>query len=198
MNSQRGFVPVIIGIVVLVALVVGGVIYQTTQKPVLPKTDRVTNNSITSTVTADNSTPLTTNWKTYKNDKYGFEFQYPAYAQLSDNTFGKIKEIDVTIQPATDRFFVSVISIGLCDFSYNKNELSIGTASENQVTQDGWNWRHLQYETKDNIVGGYWNDRYYLVKDGACYQGVATGATQSISQTRNTLRSIFPTFKFTK
>ncbi|MCX6752632.1 MAG: hypothetical protein NTZ87_04025 [Candidatus Nomurabacteria bacterium] len=87
-NSQKGFiVPLLIAIIAV--LVIGGGVYIYNNKkvgePVLPEdtTTQTTTqnqqqtNTRTLPVTLDLSSSSTSNWKTYTNNEYGFEFKYP-------------------------------------------------------------------------------------------------------------------------
>jgi hypothetical protein len=73
-NLKKGFVlPLVIAIVAILAI--GGTVYLTTKEKVeAPVTDSVD----------------VTDWKTYKNEKYGFEFKYPAdWKIIPDSVFEK-------------------------------------------------------------------------------------------------------------
>ncbi len=75
-NLQKGSaVPLIIGIIAV--LVIGGGIYYSVNK---------SNSLVTSTNTADTpSKNETSDWKTYKDETYGFEFKYPSDWVLQKN-----------------------------------------------------------------------------------------------------------------
>ena len=76
-NLQKGFVvPLLLGIIALLVIGGGVYIYQN-KKAEVPSTN---------TNTEVNSENVTSNWKTYTNTKYGFEFQYPpTYTAKTEN-----------------------------------------------------------------------------------------------------------------
>src|SRR3989338_2149496 len=77
-NNQKGFANVVvIGVlVVLVALVS----YFAWSK----KSQEINTNQ-----DSNNTTSISSDWKTYKNDKYEFEFNYPKELYLADNYHGE-------------------------------------------------------------------------------------------------------------
>jgi hypothetical protein len=101
-NKQRGFiVPFLITIIAIIA--VGGGLYYTQSKQ---KASR------------NNTYNETSSWKTYKNDKYGFKFMYPA------DIFQEPKEIIGTDIPGTPNFLKEIrFCLKGADKEIFKNEL---------------------------------------------------------------------------
>ena len=80
--KQKGFTPIIILIgILIVALIGSGAYYLGNKKAPLPSPSPV---SVQPSSTSSSSDE-TLNWKTYKNDKYGIEFQYPDSWMLDDH-----------------------------------------------------------------------------------------------------------------
>lgn len=72
---------IIIGIIILVAIIVGGAFY-IMQKSQTPTTNIQSNSEI------QNQTQIqeeTADWKTYKSNEYGFEFKYPEKVTVQQN-----------------------------------------------------------------------------------------------------------------
>ncbi|MBX4198589.1 hypothetical protein KW782_04670, partial [Candidatus Parcubacteria bacterium] len=67
-NYKKGFAPVVLLIIIAVVAIGGGAYYYT-------------QNGVDKTNTQATSTIQTTNWKTYSNAQYGFEFKYPVSAK---------------------------------------------------------------------------------------------------------------------
>lgn len=80
-NTKRGFG--VVGIIIIILLALGGGAYLWSQKKVEApsSTDVPTDNSFTTLSQPDE----TASWKTYKNDKYGFEFKYPSNYKIRDD-----------------------------------------------------------------------------------------------------------------
>jgi len=84
-NSQKGFtIPLIIAIIAV--LIIGGGTYAIMHNKQQPK-EKVETIAQNSASTTDN----TADWKTYRNEKYGFEFRYPSELSL-DSDFPYTKE----------------------------------------------------------------------------------------------------------
>lgn len=75
MTKQSGFANVLITIVAL-ALIAGGIYYWQKNKLVTPSEEPIVDNQPPAAPVPDNDE--TKDWKTYRNEKYGFEFKYPA------------------------------------------------------------------------------------------------------------------------
>jgi hypothetical protein len=92
-SNQRGFVPVILGVVILLTVVAGGAYYlgtkstrlsesQSTQITQNPTTAPVVNNTNDSTPTMAPTVNEFSNWKTYTNTAFKYTLKYPVDWQI--------------------------------------------------------------------------------------------------------------------
>ena len=72
-SHQKGIVHLLVLLLVIVGIGAAGYLYLSKQNQASPSPTQAP------------STNDTSNWKTYTNDTYGFEFNYPQNAELSDN-----------------------------------------------------------------------------------------------------------------
>ena len=90
MSHSKGFITPLIAIVIIIALGIGGYVFLQSKKirnenlasssaPTTQSTTPVTPSSTSTIAQNASSTPSTVpaDWKTYRNEKYGFKFQYP-------------------------------------------------------------------------------------------------------------------------
>ena len=74
--SQKGFVPILITVLIAVAL--GGYfIYQNQTKSISSITKQTPKPSPSPVIYESTSSAETANWKTYTNERHGFEIKYP-------------------------------------------------------------------------------------------------------------------------
>lgn len=93
MKTQRGFSTTIVAIVI--ALVVGGVVYWANvrnKEPFSPQPPSVQ-------TPPPASASETTNWQTYRNEEYGFEFRYPPSAEIYTVKFKQSFLISLNFDP---------------------------------------------------------------------------------------------------
>ena len=100
---RKGFAPIVILVVVALVVAAGGIAYwqfksKTAVKNQSPsQTIQSTPTSSPAQVTQSLQSGETSNWKTYKNDKVGFQFDYPSkYSKASyeDRSTGKFKDFN--------------------------------------------------------------------------------------------------------
>ena len=90
-NNNKGFIlPLLLGIIALLVVGVGVYVYKNkkVEVPIVPETGAQQSDQVQQTNTQtpavnthtnnSNSQSDTSNWKTYKNIKYNFEFKYPS------------------------------------------------------------------------------------------------------------------------
>lgn len=87
-NKKSGsvYLPIILIVIILGAIGAGGYVYTKNQNQlVVTPTPITTPDNSFKTLPVTTTTDETANWKTYKSEKYGFEFKYPAEWRVFEN-----------------------------------------------------------------------------------------------------------------
>ncbi len=156
----------IIGIIVAVLLVSGYFVFS--KKATAPIVNEQQNSLVTTTTNEDIS-----NWKTYRNDKYSFEFKYPTSATIKDN----ISNIVVNSQNGWVQIWTEDQGRGWFEGQ--------AVTSQERITVGGIKTMLFNYGI---------NSYSYIEKDSHRYSFVSEDSAMNTGL----LKNILSTFKFTK
>ncbi len=153
---------IIWGIIIVVILILGIVTVQRGYLKHLNRPD-LDNKTVTAPVS---------NWKIYSYpNKY--QFSYPANTQIEETKESGISEITVIFtEDWMNSFDVTIPpEVAYCSSNPYKNYITLkgSTVTENKVTINGNEYRHLQHVDTSLKTVTYNEDKYYLVKDNTCY-----------------------------
>lgn len=194
MKNQKGFIPVIIILVVLIGFV--GVYYLGTLKQknttVNPTTTPVVSSLPSSVATSKPATPdPTVNWKKYTNTKYGYSISYPSSYVISNVADGSSSTVPSDADNISLRESVnSKYEDRLLDLSYQGYLIDISPAD--------------QWQKSSVVVAGVNSSKYTKI-DGSVnfdYYHVPLKGTVGIELMVNNKQKvkvdqILSTFKFT-
>lgn len=79
----------------LVSIAALAAVFLSRQTPVAP---------IYTATTEDGSASLAANWKTYRNDKYGFEMKYPPNFEIETSPISKMTGLGICIEERCEKF----------------------------------------------------------------------------------------------
>ncbi|MFA6973139.1 MAG: PsbP-related protein [Parcubacteria group bacterium] len=175
------------GIIIIIAIIVGGAVWLSGNQKAEAPTSNV---KTTQPAPQPAATDETADWQTYRNEKYGFEFQYPRG--------WNVKEIqDGVIALSKDNLPKNTININITNNTEGK---SLG-----EITQERIANLQIQKNSTDVFLGGLPAKR---VKDNGIvtYNGVYSINKEHIyylyiseeSQLNATFNQILSTFKFTE
>ncbi|MEK7149786.1 MAG: hypothetical protein AAB757_02330 [Patescibacteria group bacterium] len=203
---------VIIGFLILVAGLIGGIWYWQKNK-VVNNQPIVVNQQTASTTSQEVSQNSTSTWLTYKNDKYGFEFQYPSEFHLIEKKSNYILNKDTinekvyqAIEIGLSSKDTSNIRMGIRIVLNNNQNLNqaalndIDMISQNAELGMDTNFDPKTIVTSTEIIGGLNAERILFntyIKEGVIIKDNSN--LYIINQSgMNNFNQILSTFKFTK
>jgi hypothetical protein len=158
-NNQKRFLPIILGVLVLLAAVIGGAYYFGTQNDNSNQVNQNTQHSNTAPVIPSEPSPTTTqitnsDWKTYTNKTYKFILNYPPTLKISSNgdfaadlVEQNIEQKDIT--PTDIKVRISVNQSG-------RNFEKIHSAPNNSVVPEEQHASDATFiKVKNRMIGGY-------------------------------------------
>jgi len=189
-NRGQGLIGIII-ILAIVALIGGGYYYFSKEIQKAPEVPQKPAGKSTSTTKEISPLPEkieeTTNWKTYRNEKYGFEIKYPYWYQVSDKL---VREGFYDYQISRIVSFSNVLDIyadnsssnlAKCLKNYENKDLT-------QTKEIGGNKFYIYFDkVRDDAMGGEkgLKSQYRIIHNNYCYilhyefsWRVATGGTK--------------------
>ena len=185
-RNPKGFSPILIVVILGLVAVVGYFIL----KPTIPPSSRTDSEQ---TVTQTTDIDLA-NWKTYRNNEFGFELKYPPHLSTSvqdDDTYLLFiwftPRIDESLK---DRFSVTVNENSLNEEAeFQKQEVEghvlTNLIEESEINFNGYKGLRLDYEPSvDNLV-----PTTTLIINNGIYSYTIVSETDDIDQ-------ILSTFKF--
>ncbi|MDD5068476.1 MAG: hypothetical protein PHS53_02130 [Candidatus Pacebacteria bacterium] len=177
--NKKGFLPVLIGIIIALLLVGGGIFY-------FVKKQQTVSSSVDAVSTAD--------WKTYGNEKDGFEFQYPPKFKIDPNA----SEVFFDITGEDNQVFFSASADPIVDahgvpLTFEKwlkyYGFDEGYKRENR-TINGNSWLRLEGSGRGRTF-------YILVKGNMMYSFIMGYGAQNRPDLLLLQDKIVTTFKFT-
>lgn len=209
MKNNKGFAPILIVLIVVAVLAIGGGAYYLKTKNEAAVTKQEQNQAVPLPSQSASSSQELVGWKTYHNDQYGFEFQYPRGFQVKQCVSYATGTLDLSIYPNGDMDICALSSRALLiagDFP--EIELDILRVSSKQVQAEE---DELGYNIKlGKIIAEKIQDSQISIYYGATSLGTAASSffyndklmvyakTWHVSKTTNNfMKQILSTFKFT-
>lgn len=193
---------IIIAVVCVVAFV-GGFWWVRSSLQRLDKLGQVASNLKLPEINAPESTPVaivneTKDWKTYKNEKHGFEFEYPSDFEILQITEEVPNNpVQVALGPIEEDNFNSNWVIILKEKDICKNNIETGGKVLEDVSIGGVIGKKIQYFNKDENGQNYVYTKVCVEKDGLSYN-FSCSIAQLGNYDYSNFDKMLSTFKFTK
>lgn len=219
MNKQKGFIKILLIIIAVIAVSLFVYMRMGSRTEIIPS--NVTDNKASSSLQSSEK-DTTVDWKTYRNDKYGFEVKYPTSWKMQEYEFrndGNVVNgtiVDVGFDPlyviSQTSFETMDMPVGLIQIGLRENQ-SNSIAKENYENlktveiSKGVNAKILETKTgEDGPNPAYYNThtlKYYLGNktvfgDFLDFDIIITYVSGSGDQYLNIFDEILSTFKFIK